>query len=292
MQITKHQLGIVEPNTSSAMFMMFDIANEDMLGFGLKILQRFVDGKNVVAGLGNNLMKHFPMVTEYKRETFNSEFMSDSDGHDLVIWIKNDDRGNIFHQARDLREYLKDFFEFKQAVSSYSYQKKFDLSGFEDGIENPVDKEIEHVVIIPDGELEGSSFWVLQQWLHDFAWLNNNSQAAKEACIGRSLDDSSFINNPSKSAHINKSAAENFTPHATLLRKSMPWSDDGLNGGLMFSCFATSFRSFNLQMASMLGIDDGVLDGLFKFSKILNTSYLWCPPFKKGRLDISLFDKK
>ena len=292
MQITKHQLGIVEPNTSSAMFMMFDVVNEDILGFGLKVLQRFVDGKNVIAGFGNNLMKHFPRVEQYKRQSFQSELIPNNDGNDLVLWIKNDDNGEIFHQARAMKEYLKDFFEFKGSVSAYTYRKKFDLSGFEDGIENPVDDAIESTTIVADGELEGSSFWVLQQWEHDFDWLNNNSQAAKEACIGRSLDDSSFISNLEKCAHINKSAAENFTPHATLLRKSMPWSDENLNGGLMFSCFATSFRSFDLQMGNMLGIDDNIVDGVFKFSKILNTSYLWCPPFKKGRLDISLFGKK
>ena len=53
-----------------------------------------------------------------------------------------------------------------------------------------------------------------------------------------------------------------------------------------------TLRSFNLQMASMLGIDDGIVDGVFKFSKIMNTNYLWCPPIKNGTLDISLFDKK
>lgn len=68
----------------------------------------------------------------------------------------------------------------------------------------------------------------------------------------------------------------------------MPWADDNLNGGFMFSGFATSFRSFNLQMNNMLGGSDGIVDGVFKFSKIIETSYLWCPPFKKGKLDLSL----
>lgn len=31
----------------------------------------------------------------------------------------------------------------------------------------------------------------------------------------------------------------------------------------------------------MLGCSDGIIDGVFKFSKIIETSYLWCPPFKK-----------
>jgi putative iron-dependent peroxidase len=131
---------------------------------------------------------------------------------------------------------------------------------------------------------------VLQQWQHDFNWLNSNSQASKEACIGRSMDDSHQLDNLPDSAHVKKSAKENFTPEADLLRRSMPWSDDNLNGGLMFSCFANSFRSFNLQMASMLGVDDGIRDGVFNFSKVLNTNYLWCPPIVNGCLDLSLLD--
>ena len=106
------------------------------------------------------------------------------------------------------------------------------------------------------------------------------------------MDDSHQLDNLPDSAHIKKAAKENFTPEADLLRKSMPWSDDNLNGGLMFSCFANSFRSFNLQMASMLGINDDIADGVINFSKILNTNYLWCPPIVDGRLDLSLFNAK
>ena len=60
------------------------------------------------------------------------------------------------------------------------------------------------VAIVADGELAGSSFWVLQQWAHDFAWLNNNTQAEKEACIGRSMDDSHQLDNLPDSAHVKK----------------------------------------------------------------------------------------
>ncbi|MDE5018491.1 peroxidase, partial [Francisella tularensis subsp. holarctica] len=91
-------------------------------------------------------------------------------------------------------------------------------------------------------------------------------------------------------AHVKRSAKENFNPEAQILSKSMPWSDDQLNGGVMFSGFAPSFRSFNLQMGNMLGGSDCIIDGVFKFSKIIETSYLWCPHFKKGKLDISFLN--
>ena len=291
MEIVKYQSGIVENLPSSALFMMFDIKSNSDTSFGLKILQKFVDGKNAVAGFGNNLFKMFklPNSKDFQREHFASDRMPDNDGYDLVLWLRGDDRGELFHHAYSIDKALEDFFEFKKMISSYTYHDKYDLSGFEDGIENAKGEEIVPVSIVPNGDLEGSSYWVLQQWLHDFDWLNASSQATKEECIGRSLDDSHQFKNLKDFAHVKRSAKENFTPEGELFRRSMPWSDDNLNGGLMFSAFAFSFRAFNLQMGKMLGVDDKIVDGVFKFSKIVETNYLWCPPFKKGRLDLSLF---
>ncbi|AIT09456.1 peroxidase [Candidatus Francisella endociliophora] len=290
MEITKHQLGITEDLTSSALYMMFNIRKEGDIKFGLKILQRFVDGKSVVAGFGNDLLKMFDIPKDeiYQRTKFDNERMSDADGYDLVLWLKNDDNGELFHSAIAIRKALEDYFDLQKTIRAFTYRKKYDLSGFEDGIENPKGDEVTPSSIISEGELEGSSFWVLQKWLHDFDWLNRVSQNEKEECIGRSLDDSHQFENLKDFAHVKRSAKENFSPEAQILRKSMPWADDQLNGGFMFSGFATSFRSFNLQMGNMLGGDDGIVDGVFKFSKIIETSYLWCPPFKKGRLDLSL----
>ena len=286
----KYQTGIIEDNASSEMFLFFNLTNATKLVGSLKVLATVVDGSSAVAGFGNQVMQYFPQVTEYKQQQFNSPLMSDEAGCDLVIWLKNDDKGKLFHQAIKLKNLLADAFALHKTVSSYAYRKNFDLSDFEDGVENPQGDAMQPVAIVAEGELTGSSFWVLQQWQHDFNWLNTNSQASKEACVGRSMDDSHQLDNLPDSAHVKKAAKENFTPEAELLRKSMPWSDDELNGGLMFSAFGYSFRAFNLQMTSMLGTEDGVVDGVFNFSKILNTNYLWCPPIVDGCLDLSLLD--
>ena len=292
MEVLKYQLGIAENISSSAAFIMFNLKKDCDISFGLKVLQRFVDGKNVVAGFGGKLLSMFdvPSSGDFQQGEFNSELIPSNNVYDLVLWIKSDDKGEIFHQTISIKKALSDYFLFDRMVSSYTYKGKYDLSGFEDGIENAKGDDIVPVAVVDDNDkLNDSSFWVLQQWLHDFEWLNSSSQSKKEECIGRSLDDSHQLDNLKDFAHVKKSAKENFSPEAELLRRSMPWSDDNLNGGFMFSAFATSFRPFNLQMASMLGESDDIVDGVFKFSKILNTNYLWCPAFKKGRLDVSLF---
>jgi putative iron-dependent peroxidase len=37
----------------------------------------------------------------------------------------------------------------------------------------------------------------------------------------------------------------------------------------------------------MLGLDDGVTDALFKFTRPLTGGYYWCPPMVDGKLDLS-----
>ena len=52
---------------------MFNIKKNTDTKFGLKILQRFVDGKSVVSGFGNNLLKMFKISENenFKRIKFN-----------------------------------------------------------------------------------------------------------------------------------------------------------------------------------------------------------------------------
>ena len=66
----------------------------------------------------------------------------------------------------------------------------------------------------------------------------------------------------------------------------MPWVD-GQRAGLMFVAFGASFDAFEAQMRRMAGVDDGVVDALFRFTRPLTGAYYWCPPVKRGKLDVS-----
>jgi putative iron-dependent peroxidase len=37
----------------------------------------------------------------------------------------------------------------------------------------------------------------------------------------------------------------------------------------------------------MSGLEDGIVDGLYRISTPLTGGYYWCPPLKDGRLDLS-----
>jgi putative iron-dependent peroxidase len=40
-------------------------------------------------------------------------------------------------------------------------------------------------------------------------------------------------------------------------------------------------------MKHMAGIDDGIADALFRFSRPITGGYYWCPPLRDSKLDFS-----
>ena len=55
----------------------------------------------------------------------------------------------------------------------------------------------------------------------------------------------------------------------------------------MFVAFGKSFDAFEVLLNRMVGLDDGVSDALFTFSKPLTGTYFWCPPVSKEGLDLT-----
>ena len=70
-----------------------------------------------------------------------------------------------------------------------------------------------------------------------------------------------------------------------MLRRSMPWAE-GQNAGLVFVCFASSTQPFLQQMDRMVGKEDGITDGLFRFSVPKTGAFFWVPPMKDGKVVI------
>ena len=65
----------------------------------------------------------------------------------------------------------------------------------------------------------------------------------------------------------------------------MPWAD-GMAAGLVFTAFGRSFDAFEVLLNRMIGGEDGITDGLFRFTRPGTGAYYWGPPVKDGRLDL------
>ena len=183
---------------------------------------------------------------------------------------------------------LESSFELTESVDTFMYGPGLDLTGYEDGTENPEGADALAAAIVQGrgAGMDGSSFVAVQQWLHDLGRFEAMAPEEQDHTIGRRLSDNEELDDAPDSAHVKRTAQESFDPEAFILRRSMPWTD-GPDAGLVFVAFGKSFDAFEAQLRRMVGLEDGVSDALFRFTRPLTGSFFWCPPTRDRRLDLS-----
>ena len=82
---------------------------------------------------------------------------------------------------------------------------------------------------------------------------------------------------------MKRTEQESFEPEAFVVRRSLPWTD-GPENGLMFVAFGRTLDAFEMQLRRMVGLDDGIVDGLFRFTRPITGGYYWCPPVDGSQL--------
>lgn len=201
----------------------------------------------------------------------------------LWVFIRQDSTSECFDAAREIQGALGADFLLDEEIGTFVYRGGHDLSGYEDGTENPKGDAARHAAIVADGPLAGSSFAGLQRWLHDLPRFATFKQLDRDDAIGRRFKDNEELPDAPVSAHVKRSAQESYEPPAYMVRRSMPWSEGGKHG-LYFLAFGADLDRFERVLRHMVGLDDGVVDGLFGFTRPLTGGYYWCPPIDGGRL--------
>jgi putative iron-dependent peroxidase len=206
----------------------------------------------------------------------------------LWCWLRGSDRGELVHRGRALEAALAPAFRLRAVIDAFQYDASRDLTGYEDGTENPQgDDAIAAALVSGQGPgLDGGSFVAVQQWEHDLDRFAAMSRGEQDAVIGRRRDDNAELDDAPPSAHVKRTAQESFDPEAFVVRRSMPWAE-GPRAGLVFVSFGRSFDAFEVQMRRMAGAEDGITDALFRFTRPLTSAGFWCPPVTAdGRLDL------
>lgn len=196
---------------------------------------------------------------------------------DLWLWLRGDEPGELALRSLNWSSQLSDYFELQNIVDGFVHRGGRDLTGYEDGTENPSGDDAVSAAVVATGPLQGSSYVAVQLWQHDFSAFDRHTQAHKDHMIGRRLSDNVELDDAPAFAHTKRTAQEQFTPEAFVLRRSMPWAN-AAGEGLNFVAFGCSLYAFEAQMKNMLGLNDGITDGLFQFSEPVSGAYFWCPP--------------
>lgn len=210
----------------------------------------------------------------------------------LFLHARGEDHGHLLHRLRRVLDALGEGLSLEEDVVAFRHGAGHDLTGFEDGTENPRDDAAWDAAIVQGaGEgLDGGSFVAVQRWVHRLAQVERLSSGERDALIGRDLQTNEELPDAPPSAHVKRSAQEDYNPAAFMVRRSMPYGTVAEHG-LYFVAYGATLDAFERVLRRMAGHDDGVVDGLFQFSRPVTGGYYFCPPVREGRLDLRALDR-
>jgi putative iron-dependent peroxidase len=271
-----YQPGILAtPVPLQARHMFFALKSVDALPAALDKLMQLVDGKSAVVGFGESLVKAlhsqidglrpFPAMTGVGVDNPSTQ-------HALWCWLHSIDRGELLNRSQAIETALAPAFRLVQMNETFRHLTGHDLTGYEDGTENPHDEAAVAAALLGEGAEDLKGFRALPP--HE-----------TDNIMGRRLSDNEELDDAPISAHVKRTAQESFAPEAFVVRRSMPWIE-GDRAGLMFLAFGFSLDAFEAQLRRMSGLEDGITDGLYRISRPITGGYYWCPPLKDGHLDL------
>lgn len=287
------QQGILAPVPVLARHLFFSLQPGADARAALSALSELADGERTVVGFGASLAQALGAKIDGLRP-FPGYAGAGVDvpatPQALWCWLRGDDRGDLLERGRAIERALAGALVLSDATDTFRYDSGRDLTGYEDGTENPQgEAAVAAAIVAGRGPgRDGASFVAVQRWVHDFGRFEALSRDEQDNAIGRRRSDNEELEDAPSSAHVKRTAQESFSPEAFVLRRSMPWSDPR-GAGLLFVAFGHAFDAFEAQMRRMAGLDDGIADALFQFSQPVTGSYFWCPPLRGGSLDLSVF---
>ncbi|MDR2307508.1 MAG: Dyp-type peroxidase [Paucimonas sp.] len=282
---------LATPVPAHARHLFFALDSLEALPAVLDQLIPQVDGQRLILAVGAPLAKALgrdvPGLRAFPQ--LDAVVENPATQHALWLWLRGEERGELFLRAEALRQALAPALRLVDSVDGFLHRGGHDLTGYEDGTENPVDEDAVAAAIVPGdvAGLAGSSFAAFQLWKHDLGYFKSLPQDEQDNIIGRRLSDNEELDDAPASAHVKRTAQESFEPEAFVVRRSVAWADER-GAGLAFVALGFSLDAFEVQLRRMSGLEDGVVDGLYRFSRPLSGGYYWCPPMAENGADLRL----
>lgn len=250
-----------------------------------------IGGVNIVVGLGAELcgrvlpehrpadLKPFePIVGSAGGE---SPVTMPADQHDLWIWLHASGPDAVFDVARAVQRALAGLADVVAEQPSFTYLASRDMTGFEDGTENPPLDDAPAVATIPVGRPgEGGSVVLLQRWVHDLAGFEQLAHDDQCQVFGRDRTTSAELPDDVRSprAHISRVVIEDEAgTELEVFRRSTAFGGV-LEHGLMFVAFSPDTARLHRMLGRMVGEGDGLADRLTDFSRSTGGAWYVAPP--------------
>jgi porphyrinogen peroxidase len=202
---------------------------------------------------------------------------------DLVFHIRAERMDMCFELERVIMAALGDAVAVASEVQGFQYFDNRDLLGFVDGSENPNGEKAVDAVLVgaEDPAFAGSSYVILQKYLHDMAGWNALPTEAQEHIIGRTKSANIELDPAVKpsSAHNALTIIVENGVEVKIVRANMPFGQPGQGEfGTYFIGYAKSPRTIEQMLENMfVGRPPGNYDRLLDFSHPVTGGLFFVP---------------
>jgi putative iron-dependent peroxidase len=242
-----------------------------------------VGGVNLVVGFGPDLWRAAGCVEQTPALHGFDAPVTGSDGYtmpatqaDAFIWYAAAAYDIVFDLGVATVSALAPVATLTRELTGWSYRHSRDLTGFEDGTENPTIYEAPSVALITDGAGAGGSVLLFQQWRHLSSW-GALPVAEQERVIGRTKPDSIEFDDETMppNSHVARTKVHQGDEELPIFRRNVPYGDV-TDHGTLFIGFSGDQQRLQMMLEQMAGIG-GPRDALTNFSTPLTGAYYYCP---------------
>lgn len=198
---------------------------------------------------------------------------------DLFFWIAAAAYDVIFDLGTQALATLAPCASLVRETTGWSYKHSRDLTGFEDGTENPTLYEAAEVALIDEGQPgEGGSVLLFQQWCHHSDAFFALPEPAQERVIGRTKLDSVELEGDAQPAdsHVSRTTLKENGEELPIFRRNVPYGTV-TDHGTLFVGFSKEQHRLQRMLEQMAGADGGPRDALTRYTTPLTGAYYFVP---------------
>lgn len=244
----------------------------------LALRAQYQDNAVITVAFGPALWRQLGGAVEF--EAFSLDGRVPATQADLLVWVQAADRSHAFDVARAAHLTVSQAFRQQLEIDGFVYHDLRDLTGFVDGIGNPVGDKAQQAALVPAGQPgAGGSFVLTQKWVHNLIAFEQLPVNEQENVFGRTkadaveFDDERMPNN----SHVGRTDVDRDGVPQKIWRRSVPYGGTTEHGSY-FVAFCCEQSRLDYLLRRMFAMnDDQVRDRLTEFSTPVNSSYWYAP---------------
>lgn len=244
-----------------------------------------VGGVNFVVGFRPELFREIaPEDTPEDARSFEVSiegvdgFVMPATQADLWLWFAGASYDIVWESAHAAVRALRGVATLEREVDGWPYRHSRDLTGFQDGTENPNLLEAPEAAIVAEGKRgEGASILLFQKWRHEHAWLSL-STGEQEKAMGRTKRDSIELNEEDmpQTSHVARAKDVVDGEERPIFRRNAPYGNVS-DYGTIFVGFSAEQSRLTRMLERMAGTEGGIRDELTRYTTPLTGAYYVVP---------------